>query len=187
MSNEADTCRKYVLPKLVDAGWDTEPRRFNEQVTFADGICARIKEKLLKEFNLRTIVRLPNRVFAPYTGMPTNLLFFDRSEPPREVWYYEQALPERRKNYTKTQPIQFEEFTACLSWWKNREENERAWRVPVERIIESGDNLDIRNPNGKEDFEHLPQAQLAEDIFKKEQRILEIMTEIRQVLAGGGI
>ena len=77
---------------------------------FGDGVCARIKEELLKEFNLHTIVRLPNGVFAPYTSIPTNILFFDRSGPTREVWYYEQPLPEGRKNYTKTAPIQFEEF-----------------------------------------------------------------------------
>ncbi len=77
---------------------------------FGDGVCARIKEDLLKEFNLHTIVRLPNGVFAPYTPIPTNLLFFDRSGPTKEVWYYEHPLPEGRKNYTKTQPLQFEEF-----------------------------------------------------------------------------
>ena len=152
---------------------------------FGDGICARIKEQLLKGFNLHTIVRLPNGVFAPYTGIPTNLLFFDRTGPTKEVWYYEQPLPEGKKNYTKTQPIQFEEFAGCLSWWNSREENERAWRVPVERIVENGYNLDIKNPNGKVDFEHLPPEQLVEDIVKKEQRILEIMGEIRQVLAEG--
>src|SRR5881296_3094244 len=76
---------------------------------FGDGVCARIKEELLKEFNLHTLVRLPNGVFAPYTSIPTNILFFDRSGPTREVWYYEQPLPEGRKNYTKTAPIQFEE------------------------------------------------------------------------------
>jgi type I restriction enzyme M protein len=96
---------------------------------FGDGICARIKEELLKEFNLHTIVRLPNGVFAPYTSIPTNLLFFDRSHPTEEVWYYEQPLPAGRKNYTKTQPIQFEEFAACLAWWQAREENERAWKI----------------------------------------------------------
>ncbi len=82
---------------------------------FGDGVCARIKEELLKEFNLHTIVRLPNGVFAPYTGIPTNILFFDRSGPTREVWYYEQPLPEGRKNYTKTAPIQFEEFAPLWS------------------------------------------------------------------------
>ena len=97
---------------------------------FGDGVCARIKEELLKQFNLHTIVRLPNGVFAPYTGIPTNILFFDRSGPTKEVWYYEQPLPEGRKNYTKTAPIQFEEFAPCIAWWNNRQENERAWRVP---------------------------------------------------------
>jgi len=154
---------------------------------FGDGICGRIKERLIKDFNLHTIVRLPNGVFAPYTGIPTNLLFFDRSGPTKEVWYYEQPLPEGRKNYTKTQPVQFEEFADCLSWWNSREENVHAWRVPVERIIENGYNLDIKNPTGKDDFEHLPPEQLVEDIVLKEQRILEIMGEIRQVLAGGGL
>jgi type I restriction enzyme M protein len=77
---------------------------------FGDGVCARIKEELLKEFNLHTIVRLPTGVFAPYTSIPTNILFFDRSAPTKDVWYYEQPLPEGRKNYTKTQPLQFEEF-----------------------------------------------------------------------------
>ncbi len=71
-------------------------------VLFGDGICGRIKERLIKDFNLHTVVRLPNGVFAPYTGIPTNLLFFDRSGPTKEVWYYEQPLPEGRKNYTKT-------------------------------------------------------------------------------------
>src|SRR2546423_11207584 len=77
-------------------------------VLFGDGICARIKAELLKEFNLHTIVRLPNGVFAPYTNIPTNLLFFDRSGPTKEIWYYEQPLPNSRKNYTKTAAIQFE-------------------------------------------------------------------------------
>ncbi len=72
---------------------------------FAGGIAARIKEELLKEFNLHTIVRLPNGVFAPYTSIPTNLLFFDRSGPTEEVWYYEHPLPEGRKNYTKTKRL----------------------------------------------------------------------------------
>src|SRR5271169_5052538 len=84
---------------------------------FGDGVCARIKEELLKEFNLHTIVRLPNGVFAPYTGIATNVMFFDRSGPTREVWYYEQPLPEGRKNYTKTQPLQFEDFADCIKWW----------------------------------------------------------------------
>src|SRR5438874_7063557 len=96
---------------------------------FGDGVCARIKEELLKEFNLHTIVRLPNGVFAPYTPIRTNILFLDRFGPTKKVWYYEQPLPEGRKNYTKTAPAQFEEFAPLISWWNKREEGERAWKI----------------------------------------------------------
>jgi len=154
-------------------------------VLFGDGVCARIKEELLKEFNLHTIVRLPNGVFAPYTSIPTNLLFFDRSGPTREVWYYEHPLPEGRKNYTKTQPIQFEEFAPCLAWWKKREENDRAWRVPTDELLAANGNLDRKNPRGKEDIAHLPPEELAESIVAKERRILEIMAEIKKQLERG--
>jgi type I restriction enzyme M protein len=150
---------------------------------FGDGVCARIKEEMLKDFNLHTIVRLPNGVFAPYTGIPTNLLFFDRSGPTREIWYYEQPLPEGRKNYTKTAPIQFEEFAPLVAWWNKREENDLAWKVPVAELLASGCNLDRKNPCAKEDITHLPPAQLAANILKKEQRIGEIMGNIQKLLA----
>lgn len=152
---------------------------------FGDGVCARIKEELLKDFNLHTIVRLPNGVFAPYTSIPTNLMFFDRSGPTKHVWYYEQPLPEGRKNYTKTQPIQFEEFADCVAWWGKRKENDRAWKVPATAILKNGCNLDVKNPRGKVDFEHLPPEQLADEILKKELRIAEIMGEIKDLLKGG--
>jgi len=150
---------------------------------FGDGVCARIKEELLKEFNLHTIVRLPNGVFAPYTGIPTNLLFFDRSGPTKEVWYYEQPLPEGRKNYTKTAPIQFEEFADCMAWWKKRKENDHAWKVPAKDLLANNCNLDRKNPAAKEDIAHLPPEQLAADILKKEQRIADIIGQIQKLLA----
>jgi type I restriction enzyme M protein len=156
---------------------------------FGDGICARIKAELLRDFNLHTIVRLPNGVFAPYTSIPTNLMFFDRSHPTEEVWYYGQPLPAGRKNYTKTQPIQFEEFAGCLKWWNQREENDRAWKISAKTLLEynpdstlNAVNLDRKNPNATTDFEHFPPEQLADDILKKEQRIAEIMTEIKRTL-----
>jgi type I restriction enzyme M protein len=153
---------------------------------FGDGICARIKEELLKEFNLHTIVRLPKGVFAPYTDIPTNLLFFDRSGPTRWIWYYEQPLPNGRKNYTKTQPMQFEEFQACLNWWNNREENDYAWRVHASDVLANSCNLDIKNPNNKQDIEHLPPDQIVDDILEKERRIIEIMQEMKDVLRRSG-
>jgi type I restriction enzyme M protein len=149
---------------------------------FGDGVCARIKEELLKDFNLHTIVRLPNGVFAPYTSIPTNLLFFDRSGPTKHVWYYEQPLPEGRKQYTKTMPMQFGEFKDCLAWWKKRKKSDRAWKVSAKDILANGCNLDIKNPSGKKNLAHLPPEQLVESILKKEQQIIKIMNEIKLVL-----
>lgn len=154
-------------------------------VLFGDGICARIKEELLKEFNLHTIVRLPNGVFAPYTLIPTNLLFFDRSRPTKQIWYYEQTIPERRKNYTKTAPMQFEEFADCLAWWKKREENEHAWKVSASEVLADNCNLDRKNPRAKDDITHLPPEQLASSIWEKEQRIKEIIERVQQALSVG--
>jgi type I restriction enzyme M protein len=149
---------------------------------FGDGVCARIKEELLKNFNLHTIVRLPNGVFAPYTSIPTNLLFFDRSDPTKDVWYYEQPLPNGRKQFTKTMPMQFEEFKDCLAWWKKRKETDQAWKVSAKDIFANGCNLDIKNPRGQQDLGHLPPEQLVDSILKKEERIVEIMNEIKLVL-----
>jgi type I restriction enzyme M protein len=149
---------------------------------FGDAVCARIKEELLKEYNLHTIVRLPTGVFAPYTGIPTNILFFDRGGPTKQIWYYEQPLPDGRKNYTKTQPIQFEDFTDCIAWWTNRKENDYAWKVMFDEVRELNYNLDQKNPRAKLDFEHMPPEKLAEDILCKELRIAELMREIREVL-----
>jgi type I restriction enzyme M protein len=96
---------------------------------FGDGISAVIKEELLKEFRLHTVVRLPQGVFAPYTDIPANLLFFERGGPTDTIWYYELPLPEGRKKYSKTAPLQFEEFAPALAWWNAREEGPQAWKV----------------------------------------------------------
>ena len=149
---------------------------------FGDGVCARIKEELLKEFCLHTIVRLPNGVFAPYTGIPTNILFFDRSGPTKAVWYYDQPLPEGRKNYTKTQPMPFEDFRPCMSWWNARKETDQAWTVTADELLAANCNLDRKNPRGPVDFEHLPPDQLADDILQKELRIAELMRAIKATL-----
>jgi type I restriction enzyme M protein len=152
-------------------------------ILFGDGVCARIKEELLKDFNLHTIVRLPNGVFAPYTSIPTNILFFDRSGPTKAVWYYEQPLPEGRKNYTKTAPIQFEEFAPIVAWWNKRKENDQAWKLPAPELLANGCNLDRKNPRAKADITHLPPDQLAANILQKEQRIAEIMQGIQKLLS----
>jgi type I restriction enzyme M protein len=156
---------------------------------FGDGVCARIKEELLRNYNLHTIVRLPNGVFAPYTSIPTNLLFFDRSSPTETIWYYEIPLPEGRKQYTKTKPMQVEDFADCLAWWTNRQEDERAWKVKAADLLryDSGGNLlsinlDLKNPRAAQDLEHLPPEQLAAAILEKERRIVVLIEEIKAEL-----
>lgn len=122
---------------------------------FGEGVKTRIKEKLLEECNLHTIVRLPNGVFSPYTGIKTNLLFFTKGEPTQEIWYYEHPYPPGYKSYSKTKPIRIEEFETEKAWWHNREESDslrdsfasRAWKVSVKEIKANSYNLDIKNPH----------------------------------------
>lgn len=107
-------------------------------ILFGDGVCARIKEELLKEYNLHAIVRLPEGTFAPYTDIPANLLFFDRSGPTQTIWFYQVPLPEGRKKYTKTMPMQVEDMAGCKEWFtaKKRVENERAWKVDFRTLLD---------------------------------------------------
>jgi type I restriction enzyme M protein len=129
---------------------------------FGEGVKTRIKEKLLDECNLHTIVRLPNGVFNPYTSIKTNLLFFTKGEPTKEIWYFEHPYPEGVKSYNKTKPIRIEEFDREKAWWEKREENEQAWRVSVEQIKASNYNLDVKNPNKVDDAHRDPEELLAE-------------------------
>ncbi len=114
---------------------------------FGEGVKTRIKEKLLQDCNLHTIVRLPNGVFNPYTGIKTNLLFFTKGEPTETIWYYEHPYPEGYKSYSKTKPIRFEEFAPEQEWWDKREENEFAWKVTITDLKANNYNLDIKNPH----------------------------------------
>jgi len=110
---------------------------------FGGGVTAQVRKLLLERFNLHTIVRLPNGVFAPYTDIPTNLLFFEGGDPEamgyctREIWYYEHPLPEGRKKYSKTNALDFEECRPMLEWWDRRQENDQAWKVRVEDVVSS--------------------------------------------------
>jgi type I restriction enzyme M protein len=123
---------------------------------FGEGIKTRIKEKLLRECNLHTIVRLPNGVFAPYTSIRTNVLFFTKGEPTKEIWYYEHPYPAGYKSYSKTKPMRIEEFGPEKAWWADRVESEVAWRVTVEQVRENGYNLDLKNPNTVGDLHEDP-------------------------------
>jgi len=133
---------------------------------FGEGVKTRIKEALLTECTLHTIVRLPNGVFNPYTGIRTNLLFFTKGQPTTEVWYYEHPYPPGAKSYNKGKPIRIEEFEAERAWWgdekdgfKSRVENEQAWRVSIDTIKAGNFNLDLKNPHnpdtGPGDVDHL--------------------------------
>ena len=125
---------------------------------FGEGVKTRIKEALLTDCNLHTIVRLPNGVFNPYTSIRTNLLFFTKGAPTREVWYYEHPYPPGAKSYNKGKPIRIQEFEDERSWWgsetdgfKSRVENEQAWRVPFQQIKAGNFNLDLKNPHRPDD------------------------------------
>ena len=139
---------------------------------FGEGVKTRIKEKLLTECNLHTIVRLPNGVFNPYTGIKTNLLFFTKGEPTREIWYYEHPYPDGVKSYNKTKPIHIKEFKPEKQWWEKREESERAWKVSIKTIRERNFNLDIKNPN-------TPEAQLGDPV-----KLLAQYNTLQQEIAG---
>ena len=144
---------------------------------FGEGVKTRIKEKLLEECNLHTIVRLPNGVFSPYTGIKTNLLFFTKGEATQEIWYYEHPYPPGYKSYSKTKPIRIEEFAPEKAWWDNRIESEFAWKVPIQVIKDNGYNLDIKNPHTV-DFEHRD----VEDMLEEYASLLADLGETRNSL-----
>lgn len=157
---------------------------------FGEGIKTRIKERLLTECNLHTIVRLPKGVFAPYTSIKTNILFFDKGTPTKDVWYYEHPYPEGVKSYNKTKPLRIEEFAPEKAWWTNRTETEQAWKVPVEQIIESNYNLDINNPNVI-DAAHTDPAVLLEKFEINQVEMIATQDKLKAILAaampnGGG-
>lgn len=146
---------------------------------FGDGVTARIKEKLLEECNLHTIVRLPNGIFAPYTDINTNLLFFTKGEPTKEIWYYEQPLPEGYKKYTKTKPVRIDDFSGLTEWWDNRTENELAWKVSIDTIKANNYNLDVKNPHRGEEEEHLTTGQIIDRIEVSMNKSVQFLEEIR--------
>ena len=147
-----------------------------------EGITTRLKRRLVEECNLHTIVRLPKGVFAPYTSIKTNVLFFTKGKPTTEVWYYEHPYPEGYKSYSKTKPMRIEEFEPEKAWWNNRQETEQAWRVPIEDIIASGYNLDIANPNTPKHIYEDPDVLLSQ--FDKAVKAVEqAQTALRDSLA----
>ena len=149
---------------------------------FGEGVKTRIKEELLEKCNLHTIVRLPNGVFNPYTGIKTNVLFFEKGTPTKEIWYFEHPYPEGVKSYNKTKPINIKEFDLEKAWWDKREENKHAWKVSIDEIKKRNYNLDVKNPY--EEIDHLasPEELLAQ-YRDTEHKIANIQNEIVRVLS----
>ncbi|MDP1690113.1 MAG: class I SAM-dependent DNA methyltransferase [bacterium] len=147
---------------------------------FGEGVKTAIKKKLLEECNLHTVVRLPQGVFNPYAGVNTNLLFFEKGSPTKEVWFYELPLPEGLRQYTKGRPIQHEEFDPVRKWWNDRQSNDHAWKVSIAEIQERNYNLDFKNPNGGTKAEHTDPKEILENIAKTEFHIAKILEEIKK-------
>src|SRR5574344_275998 len=148
-----------------------------------------IKKKLFKEFNLHTIIRLPHSVFAPYTSITTNILFFDNAEPTKETWIYRLDMPEGYKNFSKTKPMKLEHFESVLSWWDNREEIEvdgfpKAKRYTFKDVEDRNYNIDLCGyPHEEEEI--LPPKDLIQQYQEKRtslnadiDRILGQITDI---------
>jgi len=156
---------------------------------FGEGIKTRIKEKLLEDCNLHTIVRLPNSVFAPYTGIKTNLLFFTKGSPTKDIWFYEQQLPAGVKAYNKTKPMKVNDLDHLASWWdksdknyKSREENAHAWKVSLEEVKSRNYNLDCKNPHMKEEEIHDPELLLSH-YAEIQKDIDSLRTNLKSILS----
>ena len=145
-----------------------------------DGVKQRVRQKLLEECNLHTIIRLPNSVFQPYATVATNLLFFTKGTPTKEVWYYEHRLPEGAKAYNKTKPIQAKEFEPIKKWWNDRKESDIAWKVDIQTIIDRNYDLDIKNPTKQEEaheYNSLELMELLHTSFEKSNSLLNQLKE----------
>lgn len=148
---------------------------------FGEGVKTRLKEHLLGECNLHTIVRLPNSVFRPYASIGTNLLFFEKGTPTQEVWFYEHRVPEGQKAYSMTKPIKLEHLQPCVEWWDKREENGVAWKVGIDEIKERNYNLDLKNPHVEEE-EHGDPAEILAKLKASETETDALREKLRAIL-----
>ena len=162
---------------------------------FGEGVKSTLKQSLIEECNLHTIVRLPNGVFAPYTGIKTNILFFTKGTPTKQTWFYEHPYPPGISSYNKTRPMQFEEFQAERDWWgdeadgfKARVETEQAWVISAADVAARGYNLDLKNPHRPDVISHDPEELLAR-YAEQQTGIQSTRDQLKAILAdalGGG-
>jgi type I restriction enzyme M protein len=154
---------------------------------FGEGVKTRLKEHLMEECNLHTIVRLPNSVFKPYASIGTNLLFFEKGKSTEEIWFYEHRVPDGQKAYSMTKPIRVEHLTACVDWWggpkrKGRAETEVAWKVTAEEVKARGYNLDFKNPHTVPDDYGDPEELLTK-LNEAEGNASTLRAQLRAILA----
>src|SRR5712691_10064961 len=154
---------------------------------FGEGVKTRLKEHLLEECNLHTIVRLPNSVFRPYASIGTNLLFFEKGRPTEDIWFWEQRVPESQKAYSMTRPIRIEHLQGCIDWWggaerQDRQETEVAWKVSLDEIKARNYNLDCKNPHTIAD-DHGDPEELLEKLREGEQQTARLRDHLKAILA----
>jgi len=145
-----------------------------------DGIKVRIREELLNNCNLHTIIRLPNSVFKPYAQVSTNILFFDKGEKTNDIWFYQHKLPKDYKSYSKTRPIQIEEFDKIKDWWSNRKENLNSWKVNINTIISNNYDLDIKNPNRPKEEKKLTLNEMYDSLEESFLESKNLMNEFKK-------
>ena len=148
-----------------------------------DGVKQRIRQKLLEDCNLHTIIRLPNSVFKPYATVATNLLFFDKGKPTKVVWYYQHKYLDGVKSYSKTNSLKLEELEPIKKWWKKRVESEVSWKVSIDTIIERGYDLDIKNPNAVVEENEETSNEILTRIDTEQNKIHEIVGKLKTLLA----
>jgi type I restriction enzyme M protein len=155
-----------------------------EGVLFRGGPDQKVRKELLDQFDIHTILSLPAGCFLPYTGVKTNLLFFNRRQDGRgtqSIWYYELTNDGFELKSTR-KPISGEQITDFLTKWKDRPEGDNSWVMPVEAIIKRDYDLSARNPNRKNDLEHRPALELVQSIKVKEERIIDLLNELETIL-----
>jgi type I restriction enzyme M protein len=183
----ADLFLQLIIEVLKDGGRAAVV--LPDGTLFGEGVKTKIKKLLLESCHLHTIVRLPNGVFNPYTGIKTNLLFFTKGQPTRDVWFYEHPYPAGVKNYSKTKPMKFDEFQTEIDWWGDaadgfaaRVETPQAWKASIDTLMARNYNLDIKNPHVVEQESHDPEVLLA-NYAQQQARIQALRDQLKAILA----